>query len=285
MARLRTLLVVTHSRGAIAALLARIERRPRQSLGQNFVADPNTVRRIVRLAEVQAGDHVVEIGPGLGSLTLALAEVGADIVAIEIDGDLVPILAEQVEPLGVRVIHADATTFDWAKLFAEWGVERASLVANLPYNVSTPLVCDILDHVPQVQRMLVMVQREVAERLAAAPGTAAYGIPSVKVAYWATAKVVGQVPASVFVPAPKVESSLVSIVRREAPAVDADFAQMFALVRAGFGQRRKMLRRALTGLVSAEQFTAAGVDPEARAENLDVRAWGALARAVGEGAP
>lgn len=273
---------MTHSRGTIAALLARIERRPRQSLGQNFVADPNTVRRIVRLAEVHAGDHVVEIGPGLGSLTLALAEVGADVVAIEIDGDLVPILAEQVEPLGVRVIHADATTFDWASLFAEWGVDRVSLVANLPYNVSTPLVCDLLDHVPQVQRMLVMVQREVAERLAASPGTSAYGIPSVKVAYWATAKVVGHVPASVFVPQPKVESSLVSIVRRETPAVEADPALLFTLVRAGFGQRRKMLRRALAGLVSAEQFVAAGVDPEARAENLDVTAWGALARVVGE---
>lgn len=274
---------MTHSRSAIAALLARIERRPRQSLGQNFVADPNTVRRIVRLAEVHAGDHVVEIGPGLGSLTLALAEVGAEVVAIEIDGDLVPILREQVEPLGVRVVHADAMTFDWAALFASWPGDDVSLVANLPYNVSTPLVCDILDHVPQVRRMLVMVQREVAERLAAAPGSATYGIPSVKVAYWATAKVVGHVPASVFVPQPKVESSLVSIVRRPAPAVDADPDVLFALVRAGFGQRRKMLRRALAALVTAEQFAAAGVDPEARAESLGVEAWGALARVVGEG--
>jgi 16S rRNA (adenine1518-N6/adenine1519-N6)-dimethyltransferase len=174
---------VTHSRSTIAALLARIERRPRQSLGQNFVADANTVRRIVRLAGVEAGDSVVEIG-----------------------GDLVPLLREQVEPLGVRVVHADAMDLDWNQAFDTWGIERASLVANLPYNISTPLICDLLDAVPRIDRMLVMVQREVAERLVARAGSATYGIPSVKVAYWAESKIVGHVPASVFVPQPKVES-------------------------------------------------------------------------------
>jgi 16S rRNA (adenine1518-N6/adenine1519-N6)-dimethyltransferase len=271
---------VTHSRSTIAALLARIERRPRQSLGQNFVADANTVRRIVRLAGVEAGDSVVEIGGGLGSLTLALAEVGAFVTAVEIDGDLVPLLREQVEPLGVRVVHADAMDLDWNQAFDTWGIERASLVANLPYNISTPLICDLLDAVPRIDRMLVMVQREVAERLVARAGSATYGIPSVKVAYWAESKIVGHVPASVFVPQPKVESSLVQIVRRPAPAVDADADVLFSLVRTGFGQRRKMLRRSLVALVSAEQFAMAGVAPDARAEELSVQEWGALARAI-----
>lgn len=275
---------MTHSRRTIGALLARIDRGPRQSLGQNFVADANTVRRIVRLAGVGPGDPVVEIGAGLGSLTLALAEAGALVTAVEIDGDLLPLLVEQVGPLGVRVVHADAMTLDWNAALDEWGLERAALVANLPYNVATPLVCDLLDNVPRLDRMLVMVQREVAERLAATPGTAASGIPSVKVAYWAEARVVGHVPASVFVPPPKVESSLVEIVRRPAPAVDADAATLFALVRAGFGQRRKMLRRSLAEFVTGEQFIAAGVAPDARAEQLTLAEWGALARAVGEGA-
>ncbi|CAB5010995.1 MAG: 16S rRNA (adenine(1518)-N(6)/adenine(1519)-N(6))-dimethyltransferase RsmA [Actinobacteria bacterium] len=273
---------MTHSRSTIAALLARIERRPRQSLGQNFVADANTVRRIVRLAGVEAGDSVIEIGAGLGSLTLALAEVGASVTAVEIDGDLVPLLQEQVDPLGVRVVQADAMELDWNESLDSWGIDRAALVANLPYNISTPLICDLLDEVPRIARMLVMVQREVAERLVARAGTPAYGIPSVKVAYWADAKIVGHVPASVFVPQPKVESSLVQIVRRPAPAVDADAALLFTLVRAGFGQRRKMLRRSLLAFVSAEQFALAGVAPDARAEELSVREWGALARAVGD---
>lgn len=273
---------MTHSRSTIAALLARIERRPRQSLGQNFVADANTVRRIVRLAGVGPGDAVIEIGAGLGSLTLALAEVTTHVTAVEIDGDLVPLLREQVEPLGVSVVQADAMDLDWNQALDTWGIERAALVANLPYNISTPLICDLLDAVPRIERMLVMVQREVAERLVARAGTPAYGIPSVKVAYWAESKIVGHVPASVFVPQPKVESSLVQIVRRPEPAVDADPDLLFALVRAGFGQRRKMLRRSLLSMVSADQFVTAGVAADARAEELSVQEWGALARAVGD---
>jgi 16S rRNA (adenine1518-N6/adenine1519-N6)-dimethyltransferase len=168
---------------------------------------------------------------------------------------------------------------DWSAVLVaapEW-----VLVANLPYNVATPLVCDLLDAVPAIRRMLVMVQLEVAERLAAAPGDRAYGIPSVKVSYWATARVVGKVGPDVFVPRPRVESALVEIVRRPGgPAVDASADQLFALVRAGFGQRRKMLRGALSGLVDAAAFTAAGVDPTARAEQLDLEAWGRLTRAA-----
>jgi 16S rRNA (adenine1518-N6/adenine1519-N6)-dimethyltransferase len=251
--------------------------RPSRALGQNFVVDPNTVRRIARLANVGPGDRVVEIGAGLGSLTLALRETGAEVIAVEVDRHVLPALRSVVEPEGVRVTEGDALRLDWGPLL---GDDDWVLVANLPYNVATPLVADLLDQVPAITRMLVMVQREVGERLAAGAGDDAYGAVSVKVAYWATASVVGRVPATVFVPQPKVESALVSIVRRPAPAVDAPYDRLFALVRAGFATRRKMLRRALAGLVTPEQFVAAGVAPEARAEDLDVDAWGRLASAL-----
>jgi 16S rRNA (adenine1518-N6/adenine1519-N6)-dimethyltransferase len=264
-----------------AELLARHGLAPRRSLGQNFVVDPNTVRRIARLAGVGPGDAVVEIGSGLGALTAALAETGAAVTAVEVDHGLVEVLREQFADAPVRVVEADARTLDWDGLLA--GRAPWTLVANLPYNVATPLVADLLDGVPAVERMLVMVQREVAERLAARTGTAAYGAVSVKVAYWATAEIVGRVPPTVFLPRPKVESALVAIVRRPQPAVDTavDRARLFTLVRAGFGQRRKMLRRSLAGLVDEAAFTAAGVRPEARAEELSVEDWGRLASAVG----
>jgi 16S rRNA (adenine1518-N6/adenine1519-N6)-dimethyltransferase len=172
------------------------------------------------------------------------------------------------------VVHADALELDWPAVLDaddEW-----QLVANLPYNVATPLVLDVLDRVPAVTRMLVMVQREVAERLASGPGTKAYGIPSVKVAYWADAEIVGRVGPTVFLPQPRVESALVRIVRRTTPATDADPDALFALVRAGFGHRRKMLRGALAGLVDAEAFARAGISPESRAEELSVTDWGRL---------
>ncbi len=192
---------------------------PSRALGQNFVADPNTVRRIARLAEVGAGDRVVEIGAGLGSLTLALAETGARVTAVEVDRHLVPILRETVGPAGVAVVEGDAMTLDWDTLLGT-APGRWTLVANLPYNIATPLVADLLDGVPAIGRMLVMVQREVGERLAAAAGSDPYGAVSVKVAYWATARVVGRVPATVFIPRPAVESVLVLIARRDRPAVD-----------------------------------------------------------------
>jgi 16S rRNA (adenine1518-N6/adenine1519-N6)-dimethyltransferase len=265
---------VTLTRREVSDLLSRHGLSPSRALGQNFVADPNTVRRIARLAEVGPGDRVVEIGAGLGSLTLALAETGADVTAVELDRYLVPVLREQVEPRGVTVVEGDAMALDWAGLL---GTASWTLVANLPYNIATPLVADLLDGVPAIAKMLVMVQREVGERLAAAAGDDAYGAVSVKVAYWAEAAVVGRVPATVFVPRPNVESALVRIVRRPSPAVDADPRVLFPLVRAGFGQRRKMLRRSLAGLVDDAAFTCAGIRPEARAEELDVQAWGRLA--------
>lgn len=259
------------------ALLERHDIRPSRALGQNFVVDPNTVRRIARLAGVGPGDHVVEVGAGLGSLTLALAETGARVTAVEIDRHLLAALGEVLAAASeVRLVEGDALTLDWAALLEP--AETWTLVANLPYNVATPLVLDVLDHVPAIASMLVMVQREVGERLAAGPGGSAYGIPSVRVAYWATAEVVGRVPASVFLPRPRVESVLVRITRRARPAVDADPERLFALVRAGFGQRRKMLRRSLARLVDADAFAAAAIAPTARAEDLGIEDWDRLAR-------
>ena len=269
---------MTLSRRELAELLERNRIRPSAALGQHFVVDPNTVRRIARLAGVGPGDRVVEIGAGLGSLTLALAETGAEVVAVEVDRYLVPVLRSVTEPAGVRVVEGDARALAWDEILGP--AEGWVLVANLPYNVATPLVLDLLEGVPVISRMLVMVQREVGKRLAAAAGDEAYGAVSVKVAYRAVASVVGRVPATVFLPRPNVESVLVSVVRRLEPAVEGDPRQLFALVRAGFGQRRKMLRRSLAGLVGPEAFAAAGVRPEARAEELDVETWGRLARCV-----
>ena len=277
---------MTLSGADVRRLLDEYGLAPSRARGQNFVVDPNTVRRIARLAGVGPGDRVVEIGAGLGSLTLALAETGASVTAIEVDGGLVPALRGVVEPVGVTVVEGDALRLDWSTLLGEGPSDPLQgplgpwvLVANLPYNVATPLVADLLDGVPAISRMLVMVQREVAERLAAGPGDDAYGAVSVKVAYWATAKVVGRVPATVFHPVPNVESALVRIDRRPAPAVgpEVDPEVLFRLVRAGFGQRRKMLRRSLAGLVGVEEFAAAGVRPQARAEELAVEDWGRLA--------
>ncbi len=268
---------MTLSRRDISDLLTQHGLAPRREFGQNFVADPNTVRRIARLAKLSPTDHVVEIGAGLGSLTTALAETGAAVTAIEIDHGIVPVLRSIVAELErVTIVEGDAQELPWHQLLAastQW-----VLVANLPYNVGTPLVLDLLDTVPEIARMLVMVQREVAERIVASPRTSAYGAITVKVAYWATARIVGYVPSTVFVPQPKVESALVEITRRPKPAVaDIDPTALFALVKAGFAHRRKMLRGTLGALVTPEQFEQAGIAPTARAEELDVHAWGRLA--------
>ncbi len=270
---------MTLSRPAITALLAEHGLHPSRALGQNFVADPNTVRRIVRLAGVGAGTPVVEIGAGLGSLTLALAETGAAVVAVEVDRYLVPVLREVLAGTDVDVVEGDALTLDWGSLLARdpgpW-----SLVANLPYNVAVPVTIGVLERAPMVAGLLVMVQREVGERMAARAGEDAYGAVSVKVDYWSRAEVVGRVPATVFVPRPNVESVLVRLERRSAPAVDpslVSYDRLFSVVRAGFAQRRKMLRRSLAAIVDPEAFEAAGVAPEARAEELDVAQWGRLA--------
>lgn len=271
---------MTLGRTQAAAQLESRGLAPRRSLGQNFVVDANTVRRIARLAGVGPGDHVIEVGAGLGSLTLALAETAAEVLAVEIDNHLVPILQDNTaDCANVTVVHGDAMELDWHTLLA--ASPKWTLVANLPYNVATPLIADLLDFVPEITAMLVMVQKEVGERLVAAPRAEAYGAVSVKVAYWATGSVVGIVPPTVFLPRPNVDSALVRIDRRSEPAVGPEVSRddLFALVRAGFGQRRKMLRRSLATLVDAEAFAAAGVDPTARAEELDVHAWGRLTAA------
>jgi 16S rRNA (adenine1518-N6/adenine1519-N6)-dimethyltransferase len=270
---------VTLGRSEVLDLLARHDLHPNRALGQHFVADANTVRRVARLAAIGPGQRVVEVGAGLGSLTMALAETGAEVTAVEVDAGLVSVLRSLAEPAGVRVVEADAMSLDWAALLGR-GADGWVLVANLPYNVATPLVARLLDDVPAISRMVVMVQREVGERLAAGVGDEGYGGVSVKVAYWASASVLGRVPATVFVPRPKVESVLVAIERRASPAVDPGVVsseRLFALVRAGFGHRRKMLRRSLAGMVEAAAFECAGIRPEARAEDLDVVAWGRLA--------
>ena len=288
---------MTHGRAEIHELLLAHDLRPSRALGQNFVADGNTVRRIVRLAGITEGGRVVEIGAGLGSLTLALVEAGASVTAVEIDRHVLPVLRSQVEPLGVRVVEADALTIDWSGLLGTgttW-----SLVANLPYNVAVPLVIKVLEEAPQVSSLLVMVQREVGERLAARAGDEAYGAVSVKVAYWATAAVVGRVSPQVFIPRPRVESVLVRLDRNPdrtgasgvgggvgaggadggvvngpgSPAYD----RLFSVVRGGFAHRRKMLRRSLDGLVLPEAFEAVGIRPTARAEELALDEWERLA--------
>ena len=270
---------MTLTRTEVRSILDRHGLRPKRSLGQNFVVEPNTVRRIVELAGVGPVDQVVEVGPGVGSLTLALLEAGAAVTAVEVDDALVGALEEVVSRspyTDLRIVCGDALTVDWGRLLGD----RAGswhLVANLPYNISVPLVCDLLDGVEAIGRMLVMVQREVAARLVARTGEAAYGLPSVKVSYHAEARTVGRVPPSVFLPRPRVESALVEIVRRPAPLLDVDPQVLFGVVRAGFGQRRKMLRRSLRNLIDEEGLIVAGVDPTARAEDLDLDDWAAVA--------
>ncbi|MDE3064535.1 MAG: 16S rRNA (adenine(1518)-N(6)/adenine(1519)-N(6))-dimethyltransferase RsmA [Acidobacteriota bacterium] len=271
--------MVTHTKGELSAILSAHGLSPSRALGQNFVVDPNTVRRIARLARVGAGDLVLEIGAGLGSLTLALVETGASVEALEVDRHLLAPLREVLEPHGVRVHHADALAAPYDEILAG---RRAVVVANLPYNVATPVVLHLLETVPLVTRMLVMVQREVAERLAASAGDEAYGAVSLRVQYFADARVVGRVPASVFVPRPRVESALVEVVRREAVRVDPDLVSeeaLFEVIRTSFAHRRKMLRRSLAQWASEGVFERAGVDPTARPEELTIEQFARLAGA------
>ena len=265
---------MTHSRPDIHELLDRHGLAARREFGQNFVADPNTVRRIAALAQVGSGDLVIEIGPGLGSLTLALIETGAEVIAIEVDSGMAT-AAREVVGDGARVIEDDALTVDWVEVIGSEHTE-AHVVANLPYNVGTTIILDILEHVEQVKTLTVLVQAEVAERLAAGPGNKIYGIPSVLAALYADVEVVAQVPPTVFVPRPKVTSAVVRLVRRDR-SVDVDPARLAQLVRAAFGQRRKMLRRSLNSLLDESQIAAADVAPTARAEELDLAAWVRLA--------
>ncbi len=271
---------MTFSRTEVSALLSKHGLAPRRAFGQNFVVDANTVRKIARIADVHVGDYVLEIGAGLGSLTLALAETGAQIIAVEIDNGLVEVLRETTALLpNVEVIHGDAMQLDWKPLLEK--SQHWHVVANLPYNVATPMIADILDGIMQVDHLLVMVQSEVADRLVAQVGSDAYGAVSVKIDYWATAKIVGDVSASVFFPQPRVESALVDIRRRAEPGViDVVANELFKLVRAGFAKRRKMLRRALNEIATPEHFAMARVNPESRAEELDLASWGRLCKVI-----
>lgn len=276
----------------IRALAERLGIRPTKSLGQNFVHDANTVRRIVRTAELAAAERVLEIGPGLGSLTLALLAAGASVTAVEIDPVLaaeLPLtvaqrLPEVADRLEVVVADAMALTVHSTALTAVPGSPApTALVANLPYNVAVPIVLHLLEIVPTLRTALVLVQAEVADRLAASPGSKAYGVPSVKAAWYATTTRAGSVPRSVFWPVPNVDSGLVRLVRRDQPAGVAR-ARVFAVIDAAFGQRRKMLRSALAGwagsAATAEAILrAAGVDPTARGETLDLDAFVRIAAA------
>lgn len=269
----------------VAALLERHGLAARRSLGQNFVVDPNVVRRIVREAGVGRGDLVVEVGPGLGSLTLALVEAGAHVVAVEKDAALVPVLEEVLSSRGlsddVELVRADALAVDWQEVLEG---RRAAMVANLPYNVAVPVVLDLLQRAPSVDPLVVMVQREVADRLVAGPGGRTIGVPSVKAAWFGDARTVMSVPPEVFLPRPRVRSAVVRIDRRTPPSTVVGPAQVFPLVDAAYRQRRKMLRASIGRSTPPEAFGRAGVEPTARPEELDVAAWARLAEVVAEGA-
>jgi 16S rRNA (adenine1518-N6/adenine1519-N6)-dimethyltransferase len=247
---------------------------PKKSLGQNFVIDPNTVRRIARLSRVGPESRVVEIGAGLGSLTLALIETGARVTAIETDKALIPILTELVGD-HAEIIEADVRNLNWEETLPNPGWD---LVANLPYNIATSIVLTVLDDVPSIDRMLVMVQREAGERLAAPVGHSAYGAVSVRVALRANASVVGQVPPSVFYPRPRVTSALVAIERVDHGIESEVETELIELLRIAFNQRRKMLRKSLRSRVDEEVMERANVAPTSRPEELDLFNWVALAR-------
>jgi 16S rRNA (adenine1518-N6/adenine1519-N6)-dimethyltransferase len=271
----------------IRDLAGRLGMRPTKSWGQNFVVDAGTVRKIVRAARVVAGERVVEVGPGLGSLTLGLLEVGAEVVAVEID----PVLATQL-PLTVALRAPDAAdrltvVADDALTVTELpGREPTALVANLPYNVAVPVLLSFLARFGSLERVLVMVQSEVADRLVAPPGSRTYGIPSAKAAWYASARGAGSIGRAVFWPVPRVDSSLVALERREPPATSATREEVFAVVDAAFAQRRKMLRSALAGLAGSSAaaeaaLVAAGVDPTDRGERLDIAAFARIAEHLG----
>jgi 16S rRNA (adenine1518-N6/adenine1519-N6)-dimethyltransferase len=260
---------------AIREIADRLGLRPTKSLGQNFVVDANTVRRIVRVAGVGPGDVALEVGPGLGSLTLALLAVVASVTAVEIDPVLAGELPQTVARLApdaasrLRVVQADAMRMSVDLP----GPAPTALVANLPYNVAVPVLLHVLETFPTVRTALVMVQAEVAERLAADPGSRVYGVPSVKARWYAEVSRAGSVGRSVFWPAPRVDSGLVLLRRRPEP--DADRRATFAVIDAAFAQRRKTLRAALAGWAGSAAaaevaLRAAGVDPGARGEDLDV---------------
>jgi len=265
----------------ISELAAVLDLKPSKSLGQNFVIDSNICTKIVRIAGVSKDDIALEIGPGLGSLTLALLNNAASVVAVEIDHRLatqLPItVAEHYEhPENLTVIKGDALTL------VNLPVQPTVLVANLPYNVSVPVLLHLLERFPTLRTGVVMVQAEVADRLAGSPGTKEYGIPSVKAAWWAEVKGAGSVSRSVFWPAPNVDSKLVSFTRRATPGDELLRKKTFAIIDGAFAQRRKMLRSALSSLYGSssaaeEILQRAGIDPTLRGEALEISSFCAIA--------
>jgi 16S rRNA (adenine1518-N6/adenine1519-N6)-dimethyltransferase len=268
----------------IRDLAERLGVKPTKSLGQNFVHDPNTVRRIVAAASLDPNDRVIEVGPGLGSLTLALAQAAEHVYAVEIDPRLAAALAETVAsrlPEGkdrLTVLNEDAL-----KITAtDFPAAPTALVANLPYNVAVPVVLHLLAELPTLNHGLVMVQKEVADRLTAGPGSKIYGVPSVKLAWYAGSRQAGKVPPSVFWPVPNVDSGLVAFTRRPSP--QADRRAVFAVIDAAFAQRRKTLRAALAGWAGGANaaeaiLTRAGVAPSERGESLTIEEFVAIATA------
>lgn len=268
----------------IRRLAEEIGIRPTKTLGQNFVIDGNTIRRIVAAAAVGPAETVLEVGPGLGSLTLGLLDAAESVVAVEIDPVLaakLPATVQQWRPAAAdafHLVHADAMKV------TQLPVQPTALVANLPYNVAVPVVLHLLQHFPTLQHGLVMVQDEVADRLAAGPGSKTYGVPSVKAAWYSQMRKAGVIGMNVFWPAPKIHSGLVSFTRREPPVTTATREQVFAVVDAAFAQRRKTLRAALAGWAGsapeAERcLLAAGIDPTARGEVIDIAGFARIAEA------
>ena len=268
---------MTLTRTQVKDLLQKYDINPRKSLGQNFVVEPNTIRQIIELASIEADDFVIEVGPGIGSLTSSLLEVAGHVTAIEVDDALVRVLTDLLRPEDnrFRLVNADVMNLDVNELLAARN-ESWNLVANLPYNISVPLICDFLERVPVITKMTVMVQREVAERLVAKTGEKAFGLPSLKIQYFAEAKKIADVPPSVFLPKPKVDSSLVQIERREKYVTSANYDVLFELAKRSFSQRRKMLRRSLKETFDLNDFESAGIDPTQRAEDITLEEWAAL---------
>jgi 16S rRNA (adenine1518-N6/adenine1519-N6)-dimethyltransferase len=270
----------------VRSLAAALGIRPTKQRGQNFVIDPNTVRRIVRASGVDADDVVLEVGPGLGSLTLALLEVVRRVVALEIDPALAAALPATIASYAPgQVDRFEVVAADALRVTEVPGPPPTALVANLPYNVSVPVLLHLMALLPSLRHGLVMVQSEVADRLAAAPGSKTYGVPSVKAAWFAEVRRAGAIGRNVFWPAPNVDSGLVAWTHREPPAVDASRQEVFAVVDAAFAQRRKTLRATLKGLAgSAEAAEAAlahaGVDPQARGEQIGVEDFARIAEGL-----
>ena len=270
----------------VRSLAAALDLRPTKQRGQNFVIDPNTVRRIVRDSGITGADVVVEVGPGLGSLTLALLAVAERVVAIEVDERLAAALPATIASYApdqrdrFEVVHADAL-----RVRSVPGPAPTALVANLPYNVSVPVLLHLLALLPSLERGLVMVQAEVADRLAAPPGSKVYGVPSVKAAWFADVRRAGAIGRNVFWPAPNVDSGLVAWTRREPPATTATRTEVFAVVDAAFAQRRKTLRSALKQLAGSAEaaeaaLTRAGVDPTARGEAIGIEEFARIAEGL-----